>query len=356
MAEQKKRHRHKHGILYRARRWLRHNRKTVMLGAVMALAVLVVLGYFASRTLQQQRGRHVTSGNSVNMGSGYRNITYKGKRYQYNSLITTVLYAGLDSDGVMQAGEAYTVAPQADSIYLLVLDKKNEKMSVIGLNRDTMTDIRRYTMDGRDRGTYVSHLCLAFTYGDGGRVSCENLREAVSHLLGGIPINEYVVTNRSSLPYINELPGGGGVTVTVPNNDLADEYPEFTKGAAVTITDQNIETYIRSRDTAETFSNEGRLQRQQSYISAYIEQFKDVLASEPEATWTKIQKMDDFLQTSITRNKYLSLAKLLDTVSVENSEYYFPEGEDYQGELHDEFYVDETALQKKVIDLFYEEL
>ena len=57
--------------------------------------------------------------------------------------------------------------------------------------------IRRYSRSGSDMGTYVSHLGYAYSYGDGGEVSCEDLREAVSNLLGGIPVNEYAVTNRS---------------------------------------------------------------------------------------------------------------------------------------------------------------
>ena len=31
-------------------------------------------------------------------------------------------------------------------------------------------------------------------------------------------------------------------------------------------------------------------------------------------------------------------------------------GQDQLGELHDEFYVDEAALQQLIIDLFYEEI
>lgn len=86
-------------------------------------------------------------------------------------------------------------------------------MSILALNRDTMTEIRRYTRTGEDMGTYVSHLGYAYSYGDGGEVSCEDLKEAVEKLLG-ISIDEYVVTNQSSITSINDLVGG--VTVTVP--------------------------------------------------------------------------------------------------------------------------------------------
>lgn len=321
--------------------------------AFFGAVVLIGLAFWTYKTLQEQNSRHVTAGNSVNMGSGYRNIKYKGKRYQYNSLVTTVLYAGLDSDGQMKT-TGYTEASPADSIYLAVIDKKKGKLTIISLNRDTMTEIRRYTATGRSRGTYVSHLCLAFSYGDGGKVSCENLRDAVSNLLGGIPITEYVVTNRSALPYINDL--AGGVTVTVPNKDLEEVDPAFKEGARVKLDAGNIETFLRTRDTEVDFSNEGRLERQQEYITEYIKQFWDVLQHEPEATWDGIQRMDDYLLTSITKNKYLGLVNLLSKVSFEDGDFYLPKGDDQRGELHDEFYVDQSALQEKILELFYEEI
>lgn len=353
MAGQKKRTHHRNRIFRRIRRWFRHNRNTIIGAAFLGAVVLLGLLFWTYKTMQEQNSRHVTAGNSVNMGSGYRNIKYKGKRYQYNSLVTSVLYAGLDSDGLLET-TGYTNASPADSIYLAVIDKKNEKLTIICLNRDTMTEIRRYTASGQVRDTYVSHLCLAFSYGDGGKASCENLRYAVSNLLGGIPITEYVVTNRSALPYINDL--AGGVTVTVPNKDLEDVDPIFQEGARVKLDDSNIETFLRTRDIDVDFSNEGRLERQREYITEYIKQFWDVLQHEPEATWDGIQRMDDYLLTSITKNKYLGLVNLLNKVSFADSDFYLPEGEDRLGAYHDEFYVDRAALQEKVLELFYEEI
>ena len=295
----------------------------------------------------------MTAGNSVDMKGGYRTITWKDKDYQYNSLITTILYAGLDSTDPLKASETYSNKARADSVSVVILDKKKKKMSILALNRDTMTEIRRYTRTGEDMGTYVSHLGYAYSYGDGGEVSCEDLKEAVEKLLG-ISIDEYAVTNQSSITSINDLVGG--VTVTVPNDDLAAMYPELKKGAVVTLDDSNVKDFLQHRDTAADFSNEGRIERQQAYVTAYVDLLKDRLASEPDQLWQEIGQMNDYLQTSITKNKYLSLARLLEKVSFTDADYYRPTGKDSAGELHDEFYVDEDALQQLVIDLFYEEV
>ena len=346
-------HHHHHGIWYRMRRWMRHNKKFAAAAALLCIVVLAAGGFFLLHSQKEQSRLHVTAGNSVDMKGGYRTITWKDKEYQYNSLITTILYAGLDSTDPLKASETYSNKARADSVSVVILDKKKKKMSILALNRDTMTEIRRYTRTGEDMGTYVSHLGYAYSYGDGGEVSCEDLKEAVEKLLG-ISIDEYAVTNQSSITSINDLVGG--VTVTVPNDDLAAMYPELKKGAVVTLDDSNVKDFLQHRDTAADFSNEGRIERQQAYVTAYVDLLKDRLASEPDQLWQEIGQMNDYLQTSITKNKYLSLARLLEKVSFTDADYYRPTGKDSAGELHDEFYVDEDALQQLVIDLFYEEV
>lgn len=346
-------HHHHHGIWYRMRRWMRHNKKFAAAAALLCIVVLSAGGFFLLHSQKEQSRLHVTAGNSVDMKGGYRTITWKDKEYQYNSLITTILYAGLDSTDPLKASETYSNKARADSISVVILDKKKKKMSILALNRDTMTEIRRYTRTGEDMGTYVSHLGYAYSYGDGGEVSCEDLKEAVENLLG-ISIDEYAVTNQSSITSINDLVGG--VTVTVPNDDLAAMYPELKKGVVVTLDDSNVKDFLQHRDTAADFSNEGRIERQQAYVTAYVDLLKNRLASEPDQLWQEIGQMNDYLQTSITKNKYLSLARLLEKVSFTDADYYRPTGKDSAGELHDEFYVDEDALRQLVIDLFYEEV
>lgn len=346
-------HHHHHGIWYRMRRWMRHNKKFAAAAALLCIVVLSAGGFFLLHSQKEQSRLHVTAGNSVDMKGGYRTITWKDKEYQYNSLITTVLYAGLDSTDPLKASETYSNKARADSVSVVILDKKKKKMSILALNRDTMTEIRRYTRTGEDMGTYVSHLGYAYSYGDGGEVSCEDLKEAVENLLG-ISIDEYAVTNQSSITSINDLVGG--VTVTVPNDDLAGMYPELKKGAVVTLDASNVKDFLQHRDTTADFSNEGRIERQQAYVTAYVDLLKNRLASEPDQLWQEIGQMNDYLQTSITKNKYLSLARLLEKVSFTDADYYRPTGKDSAGELHDEFYVDEDALKQLVIDLFYEEV
>lgn len=329
-------------------------RKQILISALICLVVLLAAGIFIWKEQGRQQSMQITAGNTHNVGSSYRNIVYKGEKYQYNNRITNILYAGVDSTGKMEASAQYGDKARADSIALVVMDEKNKKMTILSINRDTMTQIRRYTMNGNDKGLYTTHIGYAYSYGDGGKVSCESLCEAVSLLLSDIPVKRYVVTNQDSMPYINNL--AGGITVTVPNDDLQEKYPEMTEGTQITLDDTNIRDFLQYRDTDIAFSNEGRIQRQKAYVTSYVEKIKSMDESELENTWDSLNIMDDYLQTSVTRNQYLGLVKLLRNIDFTEENFEQLPGTDQEGELHDEFYVDEEALQELVIRLFYEKV
>ena len=73
------RHHHRHSAGYRIRRWLRKNKKLAIGSAVICIAALAAGGTFLHQERAAQSSMHVTAGNSVDMKSGYRRITYQGK-------------------------------------------------------------------------------------------------------------------------------------------------------------------------------------------------------------------------------------------------------------------------------------
>ena len=328
------------------KRWRRFIPVLLLLAvAVLSGAVWMAVNYQGLDQIS------VSADKQVNVGIGYRNITYQGKNYHYNNRITVILYAGLDSDTPMVQNTKYTMAPQADSISLIVLDELHKKMTIIALSRDTMTQIRRYSLNGKKSGLYVDHLGYAYTYGDGGKASCDSLCEAISLLLYNIPVSNYVVSNRASMNLISELIGP--VEVTVPNDDLAEVDERYQKGAQVTIDSSNLEQFVRYRDTEVYFSNVGRMQRQQAYITGAMNRVRKLLADEPEQFWKKLQDAEKFVQTNITRNRYLELTRIMKNTAFSSRDYYIPEGQQVAGKYHDRFYPDEELLLKKVIELFY---
>lgn len=339
---------------HRKSRHQRKKQKMLILGLAAAVIFVGLAATVVVNKLKEQKNYHVTGTNSVDVGAGYRYTEYNGKKYQYNNRVTTLLYAGLDSFDELKQTATYGDKARADSIMLIVLDEVSKKMSVVAINRDTMTEVHRFSRNGDDLGAYVTHLGYAYTNGDGGEASCENLKTAVSTLFNNLPIDGYMVSNQTSIVMINDLVGG--VTVTVPNDDLAAKYPELTTGNVVTLDESNVRAYVQQRDTAVDFSNEGRIERQKSFVLSFMDEFGAMVKEDASSVWDSLEACSDWMQTDITKNKYLSLADAFSNTNLTPDSYYILEGEDQLGELHDEFYYDEDALQELIIKLFYREI
>lgn len=327
----------------------RLNRRAVRVYVFAALCVLAAVGLWLYTSAENQRVQAVSVGNSVDVGTGYRQIEYEGRKYRYNERITTIVYAGVDSPDALAVTSKYTLAPRADSISAIVLDEYHRRMSIIALSRDTMTDIHKYTLDGLDRGLFTDHLGYAYAYGEGGRISGMNLCQAVSDLLCKIPIRSYVVTNSASLPVIAEMVGP--VNVTVPNGDLAEL--GFVQGETAVIDGSNLEAFIRSRDTEEDLSNVGRMERQRAYIEAVAGKLADYLTANSSKAWDKMMQAEKIVNTNITRSSYLNLTKKLKNAPFGSGDYYTLEGQHTVGDSYDEFYPDREQVRKLVVDLFY---
>lgn len=92
-------HRRRKKPLYRRiRHWiLKHKRQIAATVAVCVVAAGGV-GLLIRHQLQKQESMQITAGNSHDVGNSYRELTYKGKKYCYNSLVRTILYAGIDEE------------------------------------------------------------------------------------------------------------------------------------------------------------------------------------------------------------------------------------------------------------------
>ena len=329
-------HHHYHHHHHHSSRKEQKRRKWIRPAIVMSIVVVVVValaltGYIRSRETFTTEEK---AGSNGNVELRYKDVSYQGEKYKYNNRITTILLAGLDSEDDIVATKTFTMAPRA-----------------VALNRDTMTKIRRYTLDGYSRGLYTDHLGYAFTYGDGGEKSCENLSEAVSLLLYDVPISHYLVVNRSSIKKIAEIVGP--VEVVVPNNDLIEVDSEYTEGNKVLIDQNNIELFVRRRDTSKDFTNTSRMERQQAYINAAMEKVLALLKDDPSEAWSMLEELEKCVMTDINRSQYLDLVNDINKVSYSSGNYYTPVGTQSSENTHDEFYVDETDLLEKVVDLFY---
>ncbi len=318
----------------------------------IALIIVFIVGgtviFLVTNYLKQQR-YDITAENE-NTTQAYKEVEYEGETYKFNPRIDTFLYIGVDTSEGLD-GETDEEAGQADTIVLFVMNKDSKVLTGIFLSRDTMTDVGVYDVRGNYVGTVEQHLGYAYTFGYGGKTSCENTVNAVSNLLNGIPIEEYVATDVGSIEAINDIVGG--VTVTVPNSDLEDVNEEFKEGNVVTLTSENVETFVRYRDTSIDFTNEGRIERQQAYVGAYMPKLEEVIEEDVNGLWDRFLEFEDTVITSITKSEYVDIANNFATMNLDEIVYYSPEGENVVGDTHDEFYVDEDALLEKMLEIFY---
>lgn len=339
-------HRH-HGNSRQRRREKRIN----ILTTALVAAVVVVIGLIVINGLW---GNDVdTTASRVSNTGAYRNLTVDGKNYRYNNLIENVLYIGIDSEGAMETSQAYGSAPRSDVVMLVVMDKYHKTLSILSFNRNTMLEIRQYDVEGNLLTPVEEQLAYAFAAGNGGTRSCEITADAISDLLGGIPVDRYVVMNRSSLPYINQMLGG--VTVTLPDDSLARQFPGLTAGNTVTLTDEQAAAFVRYRDTDQAFSNNDRMERQKVFVLGAIDKLEENVLQDPEQTWEQMNdsNMSDYVMTNITQGQYLNYVNILEDLDLSQPNFYIPEGESDDSEELEKYYINENSLKQLILDIFY---
>jgi LCP family protein required for cell wall assembly len=278
-------------------------------------------------------------------------VRYNDKVYRYNTAIKTYLFMGIDVDGKVQKAADGISGGQSDAMFLLVCDSGNEKMSVIAINRNTMTDVDVYDKDSKFVGTYNLQICLQHAYGDGMRVSCLRSVDAVSSLFYDIPISGYIALNLDGIPILND--SVGGVTVQVLNDiSYASKDVELHEGDIVTLTGDEAYAYLRYRDTSKFGSADARLNRQMEYIGAFFKQAKSKIKTSDDAMKV-YNSLEDYMVTSLDFSKLVD--ELLD-YGLDESDIYSLEGETIKATTFEEFHVDEDALYELILNIFYNEV
>ncbi|HCD25005.1 MAG TPA: transcriptional regulator, partial [Lachnospiraceae bacterium] len=176
--------------------------------------------------LMQQAESEAESEMMLEAGS----IRYHGKVYTYKKDILTFLFLGIDKNGEVKASSNLFKGGQADALFLAVLDPGEKKISVIGINRDTMASMNVYDKNGRYSGRQTAQIALSHAYGDGLEESCENSLDAVSNLFYGLPIHGYCALNMSVVSKLNDAVGGVDVVIPESANGLEKGW---TTGAEV---------------------------------------------------------------------------------------------------------------------------
>lgn len=265
----------------------------------------------------------------------------------YNEHLSNYLFMGIDTRGDAQEASARN-AGQADAVFLVSMNRVTDKIQVISIPRDTMTEIEAFSVGGKSLGMMKSHINLQYAQGDGKYKSCELMKTAVSALLGGIPIQGYCSLNMDGIPAMTEL--AGNVTLTVPDDSLEEVNPDFEEGAEVTLTKDNVEQFVRYRDTGKEQSALVRQERQKVFLEAYMKTAQEQYDKDVSFVTKLYEGMRPYMVTNMGNDIFVKLL----TASGKNapSVVTLP-GKGEQGDYYDEYHVDEEALEELINQIFY---
>lgn len=320
----------------------------IPLGA--AVLAVAAAGVLILRTLQPE-----DTGTAADMDTADRTrgaVLWNGKEYEYNDHLSNYLVLGIDTREKTETSVGQADAGQADAIYLVSRDRVKNTVTVISVPRDTMTEIETFTPGGESLGKSTDHISLSYAYGDGGHESCRLAREAVSNLFYGLPIQGYCAINMDGISAL--VQSVGTVTVTVPNDSLEAEYPEFTAGSQVTLNEENTEIFVRYRDTDERQSALARMERQEEFIRALGAAVKALAAQDSGFAGKLYETMRPYMVTSMGNDEFVRLMQ--SAAEGGASEGWTVPGQPVDGQYYDEYHVDDEALYEKIIETFYTEI
>ena len=237
-------------------------------------------------------------------------------------------------------------------MFLLVTNSDDQTLSVVSINRNSMTQIQVYSESGLSLGTANAQICTQHGFGDGKKLSCSRTVDAVSYLFYNLPIDGYLSINMGAIPIMNDSVGGIEVTVL---DDLY--YPsagvDLKKGETVTLEGMEAYYYLRGRDTGTFDSATNRLRRQEQFITSYFAKLTEIAKGSTSKVLSVYEAIEDYVVTNID---FVDMISELMAYEYDESRLYTVPGETVMGEKHEEYYVDDDALYDLIVQVFYEEV
>lgn len=333
------------------------NRKKIVkrIGSVfLALVVILMFLFVAAGEVgkyklknQAVTASHEALGSDNSWVEPMQTIEYEGKHYQYNEDLYVILCMGIDTENDMrEEGGVAGQGGQSDANFLVVLDEKQKRISIIAIPRDTMTEIDIYDVVGGYVDSIEEHLALQYAYGNGGRESCKMMERAVSGLLYGMPVNGYVSFNLNVIEPLNGTVGGVNIT-------LEEDFEGYQAGETIWLDNKLAYQFIRTRDCDEAYSADARLRRQKQYLSAFVEKVLLLTKQDIRQPFRIYHAVSDYLITDVTMNEMFSMAVLGINCEFSDAYFYRVPGEQRLGDYYEEYHVDRQALYEVVLEVFY---
>lgn len=241
-------------------------RKRIIIITAIVLALLLVVGYVTALYLlgRMEREKIPQDDDSLGIEKG---TGVKG--------ITNIAIFGIDSEDGMKG--------RSDSIMILTLDEKNDKIKITSIARDSYVDIPGRKMDK------INH---AYAFG-GPELAIKTINQNF-----GLDIRHFVSVNFTSMPAIIDAVGGVEVKMT---DREAREVPGINSGGTHLLNGQQALRFSRIRKIDSDFE---RSRRQRDVMESVIKAaFKTPVTSYPGM----LNKVLPHLTTNLTSNRILTM-------------------------------------------------
>lgn len=247
---------------------MNEKRKLKTIGGIV-LAVLLITGFGLGVHFFDK----LTNSKSAESAEGEGDYIYLADHnYEITHNLESYLLIGSDDSGNEEKdkdkddGEYH--GDLADFLLLVVFDKTDDTYGFLQIDRDTITRVEMPENGEESLEDTFEQICTARWYGETPEEGCENTVDAVSELLGYFPIDGYYSINMSDIGTLNHAVGG--VTVTI-EDDFSGVDPEMTKGRTMKLSDEQAETFVRSRMSIGDGTNTSRMRRQRAYMDAFLD-------------------------------------------------------------------------------------
>ena len=291
-------------------------------------------------------------------------VAYEGKVYEYNENTINILLLGIDQSGRL-SGETDLSdwsAGQADTIFLVSLNQGQKSVSIIGIPRNSMVSVDIYNEEKECIDTIYNQICLQYGYAGGGELGLMKMKDCVSELMYQLPIHGVCAISFNAISIMTDMLDG--IEVTVPD-DMTELNTSYSQGARVTLTGKNVVNYLRYRNYNQLGSPTTRLTRQKDFMQAAISKGIAKLKSNPMFVSDVYQAIVPYMNTDITLDRAVYLGAEAIDYRITADSFYQLTGEDKQvdfttktgsQDFYDDYYLDDDALQKMVMEVFYHEV
>ena len=238
----------------------------------------------------------------------------------------------------------------------VVLNPHDDSLSVIGINRNTMTDVSVYDNNGSFVNTVKAQIAVQHGFGNGVEESCEYEVNAVQHLFYEMPIHGYAAINMDAIGPLTDRVGGIDLTALedVKSVDGKSQQIVIKEGEQVHLDGDLAYAYVRDRNTDQFGSADKRLERQKQFITAYLQKVKQKTKADIGFPISVYQAVASRMVTDLTVDEMTYLVSIAKDYSFDENYLYTLKGETKQGDVFEEFYVDETDLFELILKIFYE--